>query len=61
MTAKELNKAIDSFFSENKSKDCLTYESLIELFEKQPTTRAMLEKSNCLTAANYEFMQYTKK
>lgn len=23
--------------------------------------RAMLEKSNCLTAANYEFMQYTKK
>lgn len=38
MTAKELNKAIDEFFSENKSKDCLTYESLIELFEKQPTT-----------------------
>ncbi len=37
MTAKELNKAIDAFFSENKSKDCLTYESLIELFEKQPT------------------------
>ena len=23
--------------------------------------RAMLDKSNCLTAANYEFMQYTKK
>ena len=38
MTAKELNKAIDSFFSEHKSKDCLTYESLIKLFEKQPTT-----------------------
>ncbi|MFK5937369.1 MAG: RNA polymerase sigma factor RpoD [Sulfurimonas sp.] len=38
MTAKELNKAIDSFFSENKSKNCLTYESLIDLFEKQPTT-----------------------
>ena len=37
MTAKELNKAIDSFFSDNKSKNCLTYESLIELFEKQPT------------------------
>ena len=37
MTAKELNKAIESFFSDNKSKDCLTYESLIELFEKQPT------------------------
>ncbi len=37
MTAKELNKAIETFFTENKTKDCLTYESLIELFEKQPT------------------------
>jgi len=37
MTAKELNKAIDSFFSESKSKNCLTYEALLELFEKQPT------------------------
>ena len=37
MTAKELNKAIDTFFSEHKSKDCATYEKLIELFEKQPT------------------------
>ena len=37
MTAKELNKAIEKFFEEHKSKDCLTYESLIELFEKQPT------------------------
>jgi len=38
MTAKELNKAIESFFSDKKSKECSTYESLIELFEKQPTT-----------------------
>lgn len=37
MTAKELNKAIESFFANNKSKDCATYEALIELFEKQPT------------------------
>ncbi len=37
MTAKELNKAIELFFSEHKSKDCTTYESLVELFEKQPT------------------------
>lgn len=37
MTAKELNKAIDTFFTEHKSKDCATYESLINLFEKQPT------------------------
>ncbi len=38
MTAKELNKAIEEFFTKNKTKDCMTYESLIELFEKQPTT-----------------------
>ncbi len=37
MTAKELNKAIESFFSDHKSKDCSTYEALIELFDKQPT------------------------
>jgi len=38
MTAKELNKAIETFFSNQKPKECSTYESLIELFEKQPTT-----------------------
>ncbi|MDT8339423.1 MAG: sigma-70 factor domain-containing protein, partial [Sulfurimonas sp.] len=38
MTAKELNKAIESFFANQKPKECLTYESLIELFDKQPTT-----------------------
>ncbi len=37
MTAKELNKAIDAFFNEHKSKECTTYESLVELFDKQPT------------------------
>jgi len=37
MTAKELNKAIENFFEEHKGKECVTYESLIELFEKQPT------------------------
>jgi len=37
MTAKELNQAIESFFKEHKGKDCVTYESLIELFDKQPT------------------------
>ncbi len=37
MTAKELNKAIETLFEEHKSKDCITYESIIELFEKQPT------------------------
>ncbi|MBU1658405.1 RNA polymerase sigma factor RpoD [bacterium] len=37
MTAKDLNKAIESFFN-NKSKDCLTYEALVDLFDKQPTS-----------------------
>ncbi|MDF1874900.1 RNA polymerase sigma factor RpoD [Sulfurimonas sp. SAG-AH-194-I05] len=37
MTTKELNKAIETFFSTHKSKDCATYESIIEMFEKQPT------------------------
>jgi len=37
MTAKELNKALETFFEEHKSKDCITYESIIDLFEKQPT------------------------
>ncbi len=37
MTAKELNKALETFFQEHKSKDCMTYESIIDLFEKQPT------------------------
>jgi RNA polymerase primary sigma factor len=37
MTAKELNQAIDKFFADHKTKDCATYESLIDLFDKQPT------------------------
>ncbi|MEA1893146.1 MAG: RNA polymerase sigma factor RpoD [Campylobacterota bacterium] len=55
MTAKELNKAIDSFFTDHKSKDCATYESLIELFEKQPTAaqaknifKLMTKNKTCL-------------
>ncbi|MDD5156994.1 RNA polymerase sigma factor RpoD [Sulfurimonas sp.] len=38
MTAKDLNKSIDAFFANQKSKECLTYESIIELFDKQPST-----------------------
>jgi len=37
MTAKELNKALETFFQEHKSKDCMTYESIVQIFEKQPT------------------------
>jgi RNA polymerase primary sigma factor len=59
MTAKELNKAIDSYFADHKSKDCGTYESLIELFEKQPTAaqaknihKLMLKHKTCLHTAS---------
>ncbi len=37
MTAKEFNKYLDETFSTHKSDDCITYESLVEVFEKQPT------------------------
>ncbi|SFV70737.1 RNA polymerase sigma factor RpoD [hydrothermal vent metagenome] len=37
MTAKELNKALETFFENHKSKDCITYESIVQIFEKQPT------------------------
>jgi RNA polymerase primary sigma factor len=37
MTAKELNKALDTLFAEHKSEACMTFESIAELFEKQPT------------------------
>ena len=37
MTAKELNKYLDDTFTAHKSSDCLTYESIVDVFEKQPT------------------------
>ncbi|MEA3374078.1 MAG: RNA polymerase sigma factor RpoD [Campylobacterota bacterium] len=37
MTAKELNKALDTVFAERKGDTCLTFESLADLFDKQPT------------------------
>ncbi len=57
MTAKELNKAIDTFFSDHKSKDCATYESLIELFEKQPT--ASQSKNIFKLATKHKVCLYT--
>jgi len=57
MTAKELNKAIDVFFSDHKSKDCGTYESLIELFEKQPT--AAQAKNIFKLATKHKVCMYT--
>ena len=59
MTAKELNQAIDLFFIDHKSKDCATYESLIELFQKQPTSaqaknifKLMTKHKTCLYSSS---------
>ncbi|EQB34476.1 RNA polymerase sigma factor RpoD [Sulfurimonas hongkongensis] len=64
MTAKELNKAIESYFADHKSKDCATYESLIELFDKQPTSaqaknihKLMVKHKKCL----YTSSEHAKK
>ncbi len=37
MSVKDLNKHLESLFSEHKSKNCLTYESIVEEYDKQPT------------------------
>jgi RNA polymerase primary sigma factor len=37
MTAKELNKALETKFTDHKSDTCITFESLADFFEKQPT------------------------
>ncbi len=57
MTAKELNKALENFFQEHKSKDCMTYESIIDLFEKQPT--AAQAKNVYKLAKKYDKCLYT--
>ncbi len=37
MTAKELNKALEKLFADHASDNCITYEAIAELFEKNPT------------------------
>ena len=37
MTAKELNKTLETLFAEHGSEHCITYESIAEAFEKNPT------------------------
>ena len=37
MSVKDLNKHIETLFTEHKSKNCLTYEAIVEAFDKQPT------------------------
>jgi RNA polymerase primary sigma factor len=38
MSVKDLNKQLETLFSEHKSKNCLTYEAIVELYDKQPTS-----------------------
>lgn len=57
MTAKELNKYLDDTFSSHKSPDCLTYESLVDVFEKQPT--AAQAKSILKLAQKYNVCLFT--
>lgn len=57
MTAKELNKALETFFEEHKGKDCLTYESFIGFFDKQPT--AAQAKNILKLATKYKKCIYT--
>jgi len=37
MTAKELNKALETLFAEHKTGTCMTFEAIADLFDKQPT------------------------
>ncbi|HEX5711643.1 MAG TPA: RNA polymerase sigma factor RpoD [Sulfuricurvum sp.] len=37
MSVKDLNKHLEALFSEHKSKNCLTYEEIVEAYDKQPT------------------------
>ncbi|ADR33646.1 RNA polymerase, sigma 70 subunit, RpoD [Sulfuricurvum kujiense DSM 16994] len=37
MSVKDLNKHLETLFSEHKSKNCLTYETIVDPFDKQPT------------------------
>jgi RNA polymerase primary sigma factor len=64
MTAKELNKALETFFQEHKSKDCMTYESIIDLFEKQPTAaqaKNILKLANKYNKCLYTSSEHAKK
>ena len=64
MTAKELNKALETFFQEHKSKDCITYESVIDLFEKQPTAaqaKNILKLANKHNKCLYTASEHAKK
>ena len=57
MTAKELNKYLDDAFSSHKSSNCMTYESLVDAFDKQPT--AAQAKSILKLAQKHNVCLYT--
>ncbi len=57
MTAKELNKALENLFANHESKNCITYESIAELFEKNPT--AAQAKNVLKLAQKYKRCLYT--
>ena len=64
MTAKELNKALETFFEEHKGKDCITYESLIGFFDKQPTatqTKTILKLLTKHKKCIYTSSEHAKK
>jgi RNA polymerase primary sigma factor len=57
MTAKELNKALETLFAEHDSEHCITYETISELFEKNPT--AAQSKNVLKLAEKYKRCLYT--
>ncbi len=57
MTAKELNKALEKLFADHPSKNCITYESIAELFDKNPT--AAQAKNVLKLAQKYNRCLYT--
>jgi len=57
MTAKELNKALETLFAEHSTANCITYETIADLFEKNPT--AAQSKSILKLAEKYKRCLYT--
>lgn len=57
MSVKDLNKHIETLFSEHKSKNCLTYEAIVEPFDKQPTLAQA--KSVLKLAQKYKICLFT--
>ncbi|NOQ30103.1 MAG: RNA polymerase sigma factor RpoD [Helicobacteraceae bacterium] len=68
MTAKEINQAIEAFFSEKKTKECATYESIADIFEKQPSSaqaksvlKLAVKHKVCLQTSSEQAKQLNEK